>query len=287
MSTATAALRAQQQAFAAAITDGATVGALLADSPDGAAPRIGVYRHAYGARLTEALQDNFEILARAMGDEAFADLATAYRRAYPSTTASIRWFGHRLAEFMATCVEAANAEDTRGEDGDDRAALVAHPAFVDLARMDWALRAAFDAADAPALDRTALAGLAPEVFATLRFTLHPSVQLQPLAWAVEAAWRLLREHDPEAGGDEPALPAPEALPHRLLVWRRGLDTLWRSLDDTEALLLQALEAGETFATLCERAAEHCDAEDQAVQVAAAALAQWLDDGLLTALATDN
>jgi len=269
-------LRHQQRAFAAAITAGAPVDGLLADSPDGAPPLISAYRHAYAARLTEALQDNFEILARAMGDEAFTALAAAYRRAHPSTEPSIRWFGHRLAGFMAGCIAA--------DDDDARSTLVPHPAFVDLARMDWALRSAFDAADGPALDRAALAGLAPEAFAALRFSLHASVRLQPLDWAVEAAWRLLREHDPAAGGDEPDLPAPEPLPHTLLVWRRGLDTLWRSLDETEARLLQAVADGESFATLCEHAAACSAADDQAVTVAAGALAQWLDDGLLASMA---
>lgn len=301
-------LREQQRAFAAAVTAQGPVDRLLADSPNGGPPLIGAYRFAYGARLTEALQDNHEILARAMGDESFAALAEAYREAHPPTEPSIRWFGHRLAEFMARCVAADEAADQATDQATDEvdnadtvdgqaaadapsanraaladahlAGLVPHPAFVDLARMDWALRTAFDAADGPSLGRAALAGLAPEHFADLRFTLHPSVQLQPMDWAVEAAWRLLREHDPESGDDEPELPEPEARSHTLLVWRRGLDTLWRSLDDTETALLQALAEGASFGTLCEVAAAHSEQEDQAAQCAAGALAQWLDDGLL-------
>lgn len=264
-------LRAQQLAFAAATADGAAPGTLLADSPDGGPPRLGVYRHAYRARLREALADNFEILALAMGDEAFAALADAYITAHPSTQPSIRWFGHRLAEFMAALVE---ADDGR----------VPHPAFIDFARMDWALRAAFDAADAPAIGREALAGWAPQDFAALRLQPHPSVQRVRLDWAIEAAWRVLREHEAETG-DEPALPAPEPRPHGLLVWRRGLHTLWRSLDAVEAALLEGLCRGESFAELCERAAAASsagggDGSDAAAR-AATALAQWLDDGLIT------
>lgn len=260
-------LRAQQVAFAAATADGADAGTLLATDPHGGPPRLGVYRHAYRARLTEALADNFEILARAMGDESFAALADAYITAYPSTHPSIRWFGHRLAEFMAAAV---------ADDSD----LVPHPAFVDLARMDWALRAAFDAADAPALGREALAGWAPQDFAALRLAAHPAVQQVPLQWAVEAAWRVLREHDADTGA-EPELPAPEEHPHTLLVWRRGLDTLWRSVDAAEAALLQGLAGGETFGELCERAAAVEDDERPPEQRAATTLAQWLDDGLIS------
>lgn len=261
-------LRRQQLAFAAAVTQGAPVDRLLADSPDGSPPLIGAYRHAYGARLNEALRDNFEILALAIGDEAFDALGAAYRRQHPSTVPSIRWFGHRLAEFMADEV----AQDS---------GLVPHPAFVDLARMDWALREAFDAADAPVLGREALAGVAPEQFTMLRFTPHPSLRLVAMDWAIEAAWSALRAHDP-ASGDAPELSEPQAHAHQLLVWRRGLETLWRSLDPPEARLLQALLRGEPFAALCEHAATASGSEDQAAVIAATALAQWLQDGLLSA-----
>jgi hypothetical protein len=262
-------LRQQQLAFAAAAADGAEAGALLAGDPHGGPPRLGVYRHAYRARLAEALADNFEILARAMGDEAFAALADAYITAHPSTHPSIRWFGHRLAEFMAASIDA-------GED------LVPHPAFVDLARMDWALRAAFDAADAGALGRETLAGWAPQDFAALRLAAHPSVQQVRLDWAIEAAWRALREHDPDSG-TEPALPAPEEQPHTLLVWRRGLETLWRSVEPAEASLLEGLAAGESFGELCERAAAIEDDAMDPAQRAAGTLAQWLDEGLISQL----
>ena len=267
MTAAADTLRAQQQAFAAATADGAAPGTLLASDPQGGPPRLDVYRHAYRARLTDALADNFEILARAMGDEAFAALADAYLTAHPSNHPSIRWFGHRLADFMAATAAA----------GDD---VVPHPAFVDLARMDWALRAAFDAADAPALGREALAGWAPQDFAALRLAPHPSVQIVRLRWAVEAAWRGLREHDPDSG-TEPELPAPEERPHTLLAWRRGLDTLWRSVEPAEAALLDGLAAGESFAALCERAAALEHDALQPAQRAATTLAQWLDDGLIS------
>ena len=267
MNGATNTLRAQQLAFAAATADGAEAGTLLATDPHGGPPRLGVYRHAYRARLAEALADNFEILAKAMGDEAFAVLADAYITAYPSTHPSIRWFGNRLADFMAAAM-------------DDGSGLVPHPAFVDLARMDWALRAAFDAADAPAVGREALAGWAPQDFAALRLAAHPAVRHVPLQWAVEAAWRVLREHDPDSG-IEPELPAPEEHLHTLLVWRRGLDTLWRSVDPAEAALLHGLAAGESFGELCERAAALDDDALPPAQRAASVLAQWLDDGLIS------
>jgi hypothetical protein len=95
---------------------------------------LAVYLQAYRARLTAALRDNYPVLQRALGDDAFDLLARAYLDEHPSHFRSIRWFGDSLAEFLAAAPE-----------------HLPHPALVDLARMDWAMRTAFDAADATLL----------------------------------------------------------------------------------------------------------------------------------------
>lgn len=263
------ALRAQQLAFQSAVLGEPAAPGLLRPGPSGQPAAIAVYQHAYGARLRSALRDNFEILAQAMGDDAFDALAAAYIEAQPSTTASIRWFGHRLARFMDQQVSA---------DGD----LVAHPALADMARMDWALRDAFDAVDAPVLQRDALAGLPAAQWPALKLALHPTVQRLALRWAVEPAWLALRlaKDGLQAGtSDAPELAAPEPLAHELLVWRQGLDTRWRSLPPDEAALLQALAEGRDFSALCALAAERVPA-DQALPQVVGLLQQWLADGLL-------
>lgn len=264
------ALRQQQQALAAAVQGAVAPAGLLQPTPQGGSARLDVYQQAYSARLVGALRDNVEVLARALGDEAFDALARAYLAAHPSTEPSIRWFGHRLATFMDQCNAAGDG-------------LVPHPALADLARLEWALRAAFDAADGPVIGRTALAALPPEAWPGLRLQLHSSVALLPLQWAVGPAWQRLRAAAP---GDDPTLPAPEPLAHTVLVWRRGLDTQWRSLDPLEAGLLQAAAAGQPFAALCEVAAEVAAGPvaeaPQALPRVVAALQQWLDDGLVSA-----
>ena len=278
------ALRAQQQVFASALLADVPVdpcgaapagliglAGLLAAGLGGAA-RIDVYHHAYRARLVSALRDNFEALARALGDEAFAALAGAYLAAHPSQQASIRWFGHGLAGFMDDCL--ATGAPPAQED------LVPHPALADLARMDWALRGAFDAADGPVIDRATLAALPGDAWPQLVLRLHPSLQTVALNWAVEPAWHALRN---TPAGDEPDLPAPEPLAHTLAVWRRGLETQWRALSAAEAALMQAAAAGQPFGALCERAAELVDGEDQAVPLVVSTLEQWLADGLVSNL----
>ncbi|PZP33481.1 MAG: DUF2063 domain-containing protein [Roseateles depolymerans] len=257
-----AGLHEQQRRLAAAIRDGAEPGdGLLAG--DWAAG-LAVYRHAYRARLLAALRDNYTVLARALGDEAFDALGLAYLDAQPSRTPSIRWFGAALADFMA-----GPAQD-----------LVPHAALVDLARMDWALRQAFDAADEPLLQAGVLAALAPQDWAGLVLRLQPGVQRVALAHAVEPAWRSLREWEPESGDAQPELTPPEAHAHELLAWRQGLETRWRSLEPLEAALLAAVAKGLCFADLCEEAARHLGDAEAAAAAVVAALQRWLVDGLL-------
>ncbi len=260
------ALREQQRALVDAIVARRDRVALFAPNGRGGAPLVDAYRTAYVARLTGALRENHEVLARAMGDEAFDALAAAYIASHPSRQPSIRGFGHRLAEFMAAQCDADSP-------------LVAHPALVDFARMDWALRDAFDAEDDTPVGRDALAAVPPQDFARLRFKPLRSLRLVRLDWAIERAWTALRASTDDDSVAEPELPAPEHAPHMLLVWRPALRTLWRSLGDAESAALQGAVAGERFAVLCENAGSP--------ECAAGWLLQWLHDGLLGGVALDT
>ena len=233
-------------------------------------PRAGgsllpLYRHAYRARLVAALRENHEGLPRVMGDEAFDALAQAYLSTYPSRHPSIRWFGEYLADFMQA-----------------RPALALHPSLADLARMEWALRTAFDAADAVPIRAEALQALEAQAWPGLRFVLLPSVRLVTLHWAVEPLWRALKAQTVQPADGEPALPEPEPSEHCLLTWRPDLETRWRSLERLEAMLLRAVFDRQPFAVLCTRAAAAVGEADAATAVVAA-LQGWLAEGLISAV----
>jgi hypothetical protein len=250
-------LLAQQRAFAALLlADDEAPESTLLRAVKAQPPRIGVYHHAYRARLIEALRSNLPVLHRVLGDDDFAALALAYLADEPSRKPSIRWFGDGLRAWLV-----------------DHPDALPHPALADLAAMEWALGCSFDAADAAPLTFEALAAMRPDQWPDARFAPHPSVHLLTLRWAVEPTWQALT-HDEEASTDE-----PEALDHRLLIWRQGLETRWRSLQPDEAELLSACLAGEPFAALCEQAVIHQG--DNAPAWVASALRRWVDDGLLT------
>lgn len=251
-----AGLAEQQRRFRDAVVDGTFAA--------GVSGRLDVYRQAVPARLTAALRDNFGTLAPLMGDEAFDALAAAYQRAHPSRHPSIRWFGSELPAFMA-----------------ERDDLVPHPAMVDLARFEWAMRDAFDAADAEPVDAAALARLPGDAWPGLVLHLHPATRLLALDWAIAPAWRLLRQHADDPSAPEPEVPEPEAEGHTVLVWRQALSTRWRSVSATEADVLAQGLAGAPFAQLCETAANAAEPGDVAAVVGF--LQQWLADGLVTGL----
>lgn len=228
-----------------------------AESCDDICGRMEIYVNAYWGRLREALADNYPVLHRALGDEAFRELAAAYLRAHPSPHRSIRWFGDRLVEFI-----------------DRNPDAVPHPALRDIARMDWAMRGAFDAADATPLSFDDLAAVAPGQWPELRFTPCPSFRLLSLDWGVEALWHTL--NDDENAETE----APEQHAHDMVVWRSGLECRWRTVAGNEALALKILCAGGCFADICAALQEHGDAD--AATTAAQLLGTWIGEGILAA-----
>jgi hypothetical protein len=257
------ALRSQQQAFRRAVVDEPATDLFAAGSSD-PQRRLEIYRHAYRSRLTDALAANYPVLARALGDQAFARLALQYIDARPSRHASIRWFGDQLGAFCDEC-------------GELRGDLLPHPALRDLIRLEWAICGAFDAADAPLATRADLMPLAPAAWPALRLRFHPSVEMLELGWCVEPIWQALsRDID---DGLERDVPEPRANRHAIVVWRQQLTPKWRSLDAVEAVCLAAALRGERFGQCCELAANRL-ADFDAPAAMAGWLQGWLAEGLI-------
>lgn len=214
-----------------------------------------VYLEAYRARLTAALRDNFPVLHRALGDVAFDALASRYIEGHPSRFRSLRWFGSSLVEFLAGQPE-----------------FLPHPALVDVARMDWAIRCAFDATDATPLAFDDLAARAPSEWPATTFQFVPSMQILDLSWQVEPIWAALHD-DPVAKTREPVFQ-----PHILAIWRPALDCRWRSLEGLEAAALRAAMSGLTFSDVCSLIAESGSADP--ARAAGALIARWVADEML-------
>lgn len=244
-----------QRRFLAGIIEGdAGAEALIVDDDRvGAQKRLDIYRNNYRSSLTGVLADHFERLHAWLGDEQFDNVADAYVTLSPSATRNLRYYGAGFPDFLAVHYP------------DDAE-------MAELARIDWALRAAFDAPDVALLDAAAVGALG-DIWIERRLTLHPSATLLGVRYNVAALWSAL---DAEEEPPEPAeLPEPVAL----LVWRNGQQPNFRSISAMEAGALQLLDKGANFtdlsADIIERVGEAAAMEELAVW-----LGQWLADGVL-------
>jgi hypothetical protein len=223
------------------------------------ATRLGIYGEGYRARLIEALQANFPILTKLLGEGDFATLATAYVRAHESPFFSVRYYGNALAEFLATEADYAGA-----------------PVLAELARWEWAMTEVFDAADAAPIGPGDLARVTPDEWADLRFDWHPSVRRLELAWNAPQIWKAV-------GDDaEPPEVTLETNPVRWLLWRQELRSYFRSLAAEEALVLDAARQGESFGGVCSLLSG-IFGDAAAPAHAASFLRAWVGSGLLTAV----
>lgn len=248
-------LRAVQARFLAGVIGGdADAEALIVDDNRvGAAKRLDIYRNNYRSSLKEVLADHFERLHAYLGDEQFDNVVEAYVGTHPSGVRNLRYYGAAFPAFLA-----------QHYPGDGELA--------ELADLDWAMRHAFDAADAPPLD-AAQVGALGDAWVARRLTLHPSARLLTGDHNVAALWSALD------GGEEPPEPERLAQATRLLVWRRDLRASFRSLPDDEAEALVLLATGCSFAELSGHAIERLG-EVGAMEMLAAWLARWLADEVL-------
>jgi hypothetical protein len=221
--------------------------------------RLGIYRHAYVARLIEALEDHHPVLHAILGDEDFQALGTSFIRECPSVHRSIRWYGRELEEFLAT-----------------RSPFKEQPILAEIARFEWSLAEAFDSADAEVIGRGALEGVRPTEWADLTFSFHPSVRRLTFAWNTVAVWKAM-----SAGSDAPR-PERSATAVEWLVWRRELENYFRSLDPVEATALDAALRGCSFAEICGALTLHLPEEEVPLR-AASLIAVWSESGLLTGI----
>ena len=231
-------------------------GAIVDTASVSAEVRLKIYADAYRLRLVDALADNFPVLQVLLGDDTFAELGTAYLEAQPSQHFSIRFFGHRLIEFLAT-----------------QGPYAQQPVLADLAKFEWTLRDVFDAADATALTTEGLARIAPDAWPDTHFQLHPTVRRLDLTSNAPAIWQAIDQQcDP---------PTPQYDPHftAWLIWRSELKIYFRSLEVDEAWAIDALRLDMPFADLCAGVCEWVD-ESHAALRAARFIHRWLSEGVL-------
>ncbi|MFZ6656952.1 DNA-binding domain-containing protein [Undibacterium sp. TJN19] len=190
--------------------------------------RLDIYFQAYRLRLRDALSEAFTKTHIYLGDALFYEACAAYIAAHPSFYRNLRWYGDQFPAFL--CEHFSQ-----------------HPQVAELARFEWALGRAFDAPDHAMLALQDIASISD--WETVGFALSSSLQFLELQWNSVAIWLALSE---EASPPEPEFTI-EPVPW--IVWRKQLQSHFRSLTTMEARVLLQLQSGDRFADVCELAAE--------------------------------
>jgi hypothetical protein len=218
--------------------------------------RLDIYANMYFYRLRDCLAEDFPVLQAVVGEVRFHNLITDYLLAHPSRHPSLRYAGRALPTWLA-----------------GQPLTEEWPFLVDLARLEWAILDAFDAANSRPLTEGDLERVPPADWPALRLRMTPSVQLLDLGWAVHDTWRRVDRDEPPG--------TPTHAPTPIIVWRREFRVFHRPTDALERDALDVIRAGEAFGVLCERVGAAVG-EAAAATTALGLIRQWLADGLLAA-----
>jgi hypothetical protein len=219
-----------QAAFAAHVTGvdrSDLVGAVVGDSIPAAA-RLRVYRHHVFDSLATALGATFATVQALVGEAFFRRLARDFVAAHLPTQPVLSEYGEDFADFIA---------------GHEAASRL--PYLADVARLDWALNAAFHAPFERRLSATELAGLPAERLAALPLRVAAGTAIVRSAWPIDRVWEASQ---PGSSLERVDLDAGSA---RLLVLRRSDDAGFVAVSEGEAAFLDEL----ALSGILDRAAE--------------------------------
>ena len=214
--------------------------------------RLHVYHHAYRARLAEVLADTYAKTCLYMGCDTFDAHARDYAVAHPPRTRSLNRYGEGLVQAL-------------------RSAYPDNPELHELAQLDWDLRTRFDGADVLVLGSESAQAACD--WTTQADVLHPSALLRNVTTNVVSLWNAIHTND-EVPESTP-LPAPTAL----LVWRKGHQPHFQTLEGAQATWLGHLRAGASVQDACAALLEAGHWSGDA-SVLSPWLAQLLNDGLV-------
>jgi hypothetical protein len=126
--------------------------------------RLELYHRQYWYRLLDSLAEDFPALRTFLGEEGFWSAAEDYLEAEPPRSFTLRHLGQGLADFLARTATGPDA---------------VHAA--ELARLEWSLCVAFEAAEHTPV--------APSELGHAPLALQPHVQLLALSSPADTTWR--------------------------------------------------------------------------------------------------
>lgn len=184
-------------------------------------PRARIYRNSVRDTLREAMAATFPVVLRLVGESYFDSLVARYLVACPSRSGNIVELGRDLPSFIERLPE-----------------LESLSYLADVARLEWLIRDASRAAEAPMTDLAAILSLPPDRYGEIEFALHPSARLLCSTFPVLQIWQA---NQPQVV-DPPTI-ALEDGGELLLIVRREIDVEIARLGRGEFTLLVEIGQG--------------------------------------------
>jgi len=190
-----------------------------------------VYAHGYLARIVEALGEEYRVVRRILGPDAFESLIARYLGTSPPRSFDLAHAGDGLSEFLKKDLLSREL-----------------PFLPDLAALERRLSEAFVAADGESFTWAELQQMAPAAAAKLELGLAPGALVIRSAWPLHDLWSSRDLPDEEISIDL------EGRPSIVLVFRRGWSVRCEGIDEDNARLVERVTRGD--ATLSRLAEEH-------------------------------
>ncbi|MEM9048465.1 MAG: DNA-binding domain-containing protein [Pseudomonadota bacterium] len=205
---------------------------LVGKAGEPAGKRFDVYRNNVAVSLTDALETAFPAIRSLVGEAFFRAMAGVYLRQHPPRSPLMMFYGAAMPAFLEAFEPAAKL-----------------PYLPDVARLELALRAAYHAADAPAILPDALQAVAPDALAGLRLGFVPAMQLIRSAYPLHAIYRT---------ATQPNAPKPAKTAQAVLVTRPAYDPILDPLNAPAARFIAALAEGAALGPAADAAGDGLD-----------------------------
>jgi hypothetical protein len=193
-----------------------------ADIRGGSSRRYGVYRNNVTVGLVRAMEANFPILRRLLGEEYFAGFAREFVQSHPPRSPLMFEYGAAFSAFL-------QAESD----------LKDYPYLGDIARLEQQVRLSYHEASAPCLSPAELTQLPEDDLMQAVFIPHPAMAMIASDFAIHDIYRANRA---EQTGKVENLLEPQAV----LVTRPMMDVELNRLAPPQLGFFSALASGQPF-----------------------------------------
>jgi hypothetical protein len=193
------------------------------------ARRYAVYRNNVTVGLIRALEANFPVVRKLLGEEYFAGFARDFAQSHPPQSPLMFQYGTDFPQALE-----------RAED------LASYPYLADVARLEILWRESYHAADADPLAADALGSIDPEILFDCRFKMHPAAHLIQSRFSIHAIF-VANRSDAEFHVSNPMRP------QYILVTRPHYDVTLHAITPDQFEFFQALMNSESLSDALDRA----------------------------------